>query len=662
MISCAGEKAENIVHRFRFWGAASTIMLFGAVGGGLTAQSLTTLASFSGTELPVPNVVIQATDGNFYGTTAEGGLGVCISFGINDGCGTIFKVTPGGTLTTLYNFGLVATDGSHPSALIQATDGNFYGTTSFGGPMNAGTIFMMTPSGTLTTLYSFGEDSLGSDPTGLIQASDGNFYGTTANGSTVFKFTPMGQLIVLHAFTGPDGSSPTAGVIQATDGNFYGTTQYGGTGNCPGAEANVNGCGTIFKITPDGTFTTLHSFNVTDGSNPSAGLIQATDGNFYGSSETGGTGDCQDKALPNSGCGTIFKITPAGTLTTLYVFGASVADGIYFIGVRLVQAADGDFYGTTLYGGINRCASGTGVGCGTIFRMTSGGTLTTLYAFGACPSDGLLPSAGMIQATDGDFYGTTVSGGANQLGTVFRFTLESPPAITGVVNGASFEAGIVADSWITITGAKLSLETDSWANTIVNGELPTQLNEVTVMVGQQLAYVAYISPTQINALAPNVPVGGATVTVTNSIGNATVLALVQTTQPAFFQWGNYAVATRQDYSLAVKNGTINGVTTEPAKPGDVIILWGTGFGATNPPAAEGIEVPSNTIYNTANPVTVAVGGQSATVYGAALAPGFVGLYQVAIQIPTSLGNGDYPVVATESGMQSPMGALITVQD
>jgi uncharacterized protein (TIGR03437 family) len=132
-------------------------------------------------------------------------------------------------------------------------------------------------------------------------------------------------------------------------------------------------------------------------------------------------------------------------------------------------------------------------------------------------------------------------------------------------------------------------------------------------------------------------------------------------QPAFFHWGNYAVATRTDYTLAVKNGTFPGSPTVAAKPGDVIVLWGTGFGPTSPPAPTGIVVPSGTTYNTANAVTVTVGPAAAVVYGAALTSGEAGLYQVAIQIPTTLADGDYPVVATVSGAQSPASTLITVQ-
>ncbi len=238
------------------------------------------------------------------------------------------------------------------------------------------------------------------------------------------------------------------------------------------------------------------------------------------------------------------------------------------------------------------------------------------------------------------------------------------PAINenGVVNGASFQAGIVPGSWMTILGTNLSSKTDSWDGAIKNGNLPASLDGIKVSVGGKPAYISYLSPTQINAVVPNVGAGTALVTVTNSIGDsATVNAVVPAVQPAFFQWGNYAAATTLDYSLAVKNGTFPGVTTTPAKPGEVIVLWGTGFGQTSPSAPEGVETPSGTTYNTANTVSVKVGGETATVYGAALAPGYAGLYQVAIQIPASLADGDYPVIATISNVQSPSTVLITVQ-
>ncbi len=654
------------------WGkrAYAVFVLCATTAIALPAQTFTTLHSFDravdGEDLYAR--LVQATNGDFYGTTWLGG---------KDNGGAIFEITPSGTLTTLYNFCSQTNcpDGSLLYAgLVQGTDGNFYGTTSAGGravdcdgQIGCGTIFKINSSGTLTTLYTFCPTSPCTDGAtpyaALVQGNDGNFYGTTETGGlglgsgTVFKITPSGTLTTLYQFCSQtnctDGANPYAALIQGADGNFYGTTKLGGTKNS----------GTVFKITPSGTLTTLHSFVGTDGADTQSGLVQGTDGNFYGTTNLGGaTGEplCRIGA----GCGTVFKITPSGTFTSLYSFCSESGcpdGGAPYAG--LIQGTDGNFYGTTESSGANAD--------GTIFKITPAGTLTTLYSFcsqAGC-ADGSEPYAGLIQASDGNLYGTTYEGGTNNDGTVFKLTLASstaPPAINqsgGVVNGASFQAGIAPGSWITIKGTNLSSVTDTWANAIVNGDLPTSLDGVSVSVGGVPAYISYVSPAQINAVAPNVGPGTAPVTVSNSNGTSSPMStVVQTAQPAFFQWGTYAVATTQDYSLAVKNGTFAGVTTVPAQPGEIIILWGTGFGPTSPSAPAGVEAPSSTTYNTATAVTVTVGGMAATVYGAALTSGYAGLYQVAIQIPSSLADGDYPVIATISGVQSPSTTLITVQD
>lgn len=198
---------------------------------------------------------------------------------------------------------------------------------------------------------------------------------------------------------------------------------------------------------------------------------------------------------------------------------------------------------------------------------------------------------------------------------------------------------------------------------MVDGKLPTTVDDVSVTVGGQNAYVYYISAGQINFIVPEVPAGTQPVVVANSAGSSpAVNATVNTFGPAFFPWpDSQVVATRQDFSYAVKNGTFAGLTTAPAKPGDVIILWGTGFGPTNPMPGQGEQTPSSAIpFSTDTLPTVTVDNVSATVYGAALAPGFAGLYQVAIQVPASLGNGDWPVVAAIGGVSSPAGMVLTV--
>ncbi len=258
--------------------------------------------------------LVQASDGNFYGTTPYGGTNTKGCAALSLGCGTVFKITTDGTFTTLYNFCALpnCVDGISPfGGLIQADDGNLYGTTNAGGAHHLGTIFRITPAGKLTTIYSFcslAQCADGSQPfAALLQATDGNFYGTTftiagAQSGTVFKVTKEGVLTTLHRFCSSpscaDGESPQGTLIQGNDGNLYGVTSAGGAfGSGPN--------GTVFQITPAGMLTTLHSFSST-GSSPSipfGGLLQATDGTFYGTTGEGGDTFCN----AGYGCGTIFR-------------------------------------------------------------------------------------------------------------------------------------------------------------------------------------------------------------------------------------------------------------------------------------------------------------------------------------------------------------------
>jgi uncharacterized protein (TIGR03437 family) len=216
----------------------------------------------------------------------------------------------------------------------------------------------------------------------------------------------------------------------------------------------------------------------------------------------------------------------------------------------------------------------------------------------------------------------------------------------GIVNGASFTIGIAPNTFITINGSNFSTVTDTW--TVTGGVLPTSLDGVSVSIGGLLAYVNYVSPTQINALTPaNLTDQFPMVTVTNSVGTsvgATVLSSEY--MPAFFTWpGHQVVATHTDFSFAAKNGTFPGVTTVPAKPGETIILYGTGFGPTSPATPLGLVVPSDKTYATTAAASVQVNLVYGTVYGTALAPGFAGLYQLAFQVPPSLPDGDYQLFA-----------------
>jgi uncharacterized repeat protein (TIGR03803 family) len=350
-------------------------------------QTFKMLLSFDGPDGNGPYAaLVQGTDGDFYGTTSEGGTGFID--------GTVFKITPSGMLTSLHSFS--GSDGFNPmSALVQATDGNFYGTTEAGGSSSAcqfgcGTVFKMTPSGKLKTLHSFVLTDGAYPYAGLIQGKNGDLYGTASfggalNGSgTVFKITPTGTLTTLHSFGGSDGANPIGPLMQASDGNFYGTTEAGGYG-----------FGTVFKVTPGGVLTTLHKFDGSDGGYPTAGLVQATNGRLYGTTEYGKYRN--DAHVIGNMFGTIFKITLSGRLTKMYKFHRTDGANPY---AGLIQSTDGNFYGTTLNGGASND--------GAIFKMTPNGTLTTIYSF---QSSQAYPFAGLVQGTDGKLYGTTYEGG-----------------------------------------------------------------------------------------------------------------------------------------------------------------------------------------------------------------------------------------------------------
>jgi uncharacterized protein (TIGR03437 family) len=239
-------------------------------------------------------------------------------------------------------------------------------------------------------------------------------------------------------------------------------------------------------------------------------------------------------------------------------------------------------------------------------------------------------------------------------------------AAGGVVNGASFQPGIVPASWLTIQGTNLATGLpaqgfDTWDKFIVNGKLPTSVDGNSVTVAGKPAYVYFVSPTQINVQAPDVGTGPVPVTVTTANGtSAAVTATVATVAPAFFLWPNsQAVATRADFSLAAKSGTFSSPTTA-AKPGDVLILWGTGFGPTTPVVAAGIQVPTGSYFSST--VTVKLGTTSPAVYASALSPGFAGLYQVVITLPSPMADGDYPLTATVNGVTSPSGVILSIKN
>jgi uncharacterized repeat protein (TIGR03803 family) len=428
-------------------------LLFSATAIGSTARTFKTLAKFDGTNGTGPMAaLVQGRDGNFYGTTYGGGTHI----------GTVFKITPAGKLTKLVTFN--TNNGAYPYAgLVLASDGNLYGTAErggangCGGAMHCGTVFKITPAGKLTTLYNFCSKTNCEDgwypESELVEGTDGNLYGTTTAGGTydsgtIYRITLSGKLANLYSFS-DDGSAFKSGLVQATDGSFYGTTWAEGT----------SGMGTVFRITPSGDFATLYSFcsrqGCVDGRSPRAGLLQAGDGNFYGTTTGGGT----------YGGGTVFKITPGGTLTTLHSFCVQAGCPVY-PWAALTQGTDGNLYGTTSAGGANPD--------GVIFTITLAGKLTVLYSFDG--SDGAEPYAKPIQATNGIFYGTAAAGGSvHNYGVVYSFSIGLGPFVTFVrdsgkvgwraeilgqgftgttavsFNGTSAAFNVISDTYLTAT-------------------------------------------------------------------------------------------------------------------------------------------------------------------------------------------------------------------
>ena len=373
--------------------------------------------------------LLEAADGQLYGGTY-----------FPDG-GVIYRVDKSGNFAVVHTL-QVAPEGGYPGPLIQPGGGDFYGVASLGGPADAGTAFRMDMSGNLTVLHAFGGPE-GRSPYGvLLLASDGFLYGVAiAGGSgrgTIYRMDLSGNTTLLHAFLGPDGTSPQNGLIEGSDGFLYGTTYQGGTFDR----------GTIFRVDTSGAFTTLHSFSTAEGSGPVGSLLEASDGNFYGTTQAGGAADG----------GTLFRVDGSGAFATLHEFASSegaspyaklLEDGGQLVGtaywrgtggvgtafaaslsgsVQFVHAFQAAPEGSTVVGGMlqasdgllyGTAAGGGDSGSGTLFKLDPDGGLTRLHSFDGT-NDGAGPQVALIQASDGDLYGTAGAGGGSNHGTVFR--------------------------------------------------------------------------------------------------------------------------------------------------------------------------------------------------------------------------------------------------
>lgn len=370
--------------------AANFAVLYAFSGGSDGARPITTL--------------VRDSAGNLYGTTNSGGA---------KGYGTAFRLATDGTESVLHSF-RGGNDGRYPSGpLARDKRGDLYGTTQSGGPGGFGTVFKITPAGKWTLLHGFTDGTDGDLPeTGVIRDASGNLFGTTYFGGSasgcVFKLAPDGTVSVLHSFEGfGDGKNPAAGLIMDSSGNLYGTTQYGGEDiNC-----NENqGCGTVFRVAPDGTTTILYSFlgeqGPNDGNEPMGDVVMDASGNLYGTTSMGGTGNG----------GSVFKLAANGKEQILWAFGSADGDG-FFPEASLYLDSQGNLYGTTVIGGNTGCLNN--VGCGIIFKISPSGTETILHTFTG-GNDGGNPDGALIKGSNGYLYGTASAGGKSGNGTIFK--------------------------------------------------------------------------------------------------------------------------------------------------------------------------------------------------------------------------------------------------
>jgi uncharacterized repeat protein (TIGR03803 family) len=481
-------KEKNLINR----GAAVCLALC-LSSMGLKAGTFAQLTSFSLGTSPY-SALVQAANGQLYGTTQGGGL-------TNNG--TIFSIATNGLESTLYSF-TGGKDGSHPFApLIQGQDGQLYGTTDTGGASHYGTVFKISTNGVLTTLHSFSGGADGAYPfSALIQVAGGSLYGTASQGGngygTIFRLTTNGVFSLLYEFSGgADGAYPYAGLVLGTDDNLYGTAVAGG----------ANSYGTVFQFT-GAALNLLYAFSGGDGAYPYGQLVQGLNGNLFGT--TSGT-LFQTSVAPVS-FGTIFEITYGGEFTALYAFTGSTDGANPYAGLH--QASDGNLYGTT---------TGSTTNSGSVFSVTVGGVLTPLVDFNG--GNGSAPYGSLVQAIDGNLYGTTLYGGASDGGTVFQYTITAPPFIitqpadqtatnhsTAAFQVVAGGTGALAYQWL-MSGTNLS----DGGN--IAGSSTSTLTLSDVSSAQQGFYTVLVSSTNGEVVSSNAYLSVVTVKPTITISH-----------------------------------------------------------------------------------------------------------------------------------------------
>jgi uncharacterized repeat protein (TIGR03803 family) len=453
----------------------------------------------------------QGRDGNFYGESQTVGAGT----------GNVFKVTPTGTFTVIHSFDL-ADVALEAGGMTLGTDGNLYGDTYIGGTADDGVTFKITPAGEPTPLHNFADTGDGSNPVGaLVLGANGDFYGTTgSNPETIYQVSSSGKFTKLQTLTTAQGYQGGQ-LIQASDGNFYGGTNLGG----------ANGFGTAFKMTSKGAVTVLHSFNHTDGTNASPGMVEIAGGTFIGTAALGG----------NNGAGLIYSLTSPGTFAVLHEMDGPTDGSL--LGV-LTVATDGNVYGTA--------ANGGATSCGTIFKVTPSGQFSVLYAFDG--THGCNPEGYLTEGTDGKLYGITSAGGANDAGTFFSLDAGLSPFVhlmtssgkelakveilgQGFSKASVVEFGGVAASTIAVTGSTYI------SATVPAGALTGAVSVTTGTTTLTSPQTFNVLPTITSFTPPSGPVG-TTVTITGT-------GLTQTTAVTFDKVPATSIPTKSDTRVTV---------------------------------------------------------------------------------------------------------------
>jgi len=586
---------------------AVTLLFAAAAASGQTVTELHTYPVGSGawSGIRAPQAMAQGRDGNLYSTQANTGT-------LFDG--TVYNITTTGTLTQVYSFCALTScdDGNDPEGGVTlGLDGNLYGTTKIGGKEGAGTVFKVTPTGTLTTQYSFTNSTDDSVPVyTVVLGQDGNFYGVSwaeyvGQYGAFFRISPTGVFKKLADFDATNGSLPNL-PTQGTDLNFYGTAQQGGD--------NGTNCGVIYKVTTGGKITVLHNFAgyPTDGCRPISVLVQGPDGDFYGTTYSGG-----DSSADGNGNGTIFKISPSGVYTLLHSFTFGVSGSTNLYDAQLPEAGltlgtDGNFYGVATHGGMTNY--------GAIFKITPSGAESVLYSFCYKTCTSFAPATPLVLHTNGDFYGNT---NGNSLGGSVFYSLNVgfKPLIdlvtwTGKV-GATVEIlgqGFTGTTGVSFNGtaAKFVNVSDTYMTATVPAGATTGAVTVATFTSTLKSNQSFLVTPQIKSFTPTSGIEGTSVTITG-------VSLTQTTAVTIGgKAATFKVNSDTSVTATVPAGAKTGAAISITTPGGkssfgkfVVIPEVTGFTPTSGAVGTSVTITGNS-FTAATKVTF--GGVAATSY------------------------------------------------